>query len=193
VTIDIGTGDGRAALANAAREPTTLVIGLDANAAAMAESSRRAARSPRKGGLENALFLIASAEAPPVELRKLAERVTIRFPWGSLLRGCLGGDREIAAGIASTLAPGGELELLLAPADRDLLGGLPTGPAAVIEAAARAFEPFGLRVGDAGEATAALMRASGSTWACRLLSNPSSARRAVAMRLMAEAVTMARR
>ena len=49
-------------LAAAAAEPATLVIGVDANAAGMAESSRRAARG---GALPNALFAVAAAEHPP--------------------------------------------------------------------------------------------------------------------------------
>ena len=64
MTIDAGTGDGRAVLAAAAGEPATLVLGLDANAAGMAEASRRAARSGRRGGLPNAAFVLAAAESP---------------------------------------------------------------------------------------------------------------------------------
>jgi len=49
-------------LAAAAARPDTLVIGVDANAAGMAEASRRAAR---RGALPNALFVVAAAEHPP--------------------------------------------------------------------------------------------------------------------------------
>jgi 16S rRNA (adenine(1408)-N(1))-methyltransferase len=77
VTIDVGTGDGRAVLATAAREPRTLAIGLDASAAAMAEASRRASSPARKGGLENARFVVTAAEAPPAPLRGVAELVTL--------------------------------------------------------------------------------------------------------------------
>jgi hypothetical protein len=49
-------------LAAAAEHPDALVIGLDANAAAMAEASRRAAR---RDVLPNALFAVAAAEHPP--------------------------------------------------------------------------------------------------------------------------------
>jgi 16S rRNA (adenine(1408)-N(1))-methyltransferase len=49
-------------LAAAAARPDTLVIGVDANAAGMAESSRRAAR---RGVLPKALFAVAAAEHPP--------------------------------------------------------------------------------------------------------------------------------
>jgi 16S rRNA (adenine(1408)-N(1))-methyltransferase len=109
VTIDVGTGDGRAVLFIAAAEPTTLAIGIDANAASMAEASRRAAGPPRKGGLANALFVVAAAEAPPEELRGLAARVTVLFPWGSLLRGCLGAHASVAEGMAGLVAPDGTL------------------------------------------------------------------------------------
>jgi 16S rRNA (adenine(1408)-N(1))-methyltransferase len=62
VALDLGTGDGRAVLAAAAARPDTLVIGVDASATAMNESSRRAAR---RGALPNALFAVAAAEHPP--------------------------------------------------------------------------------------------------------------------------------
>lgn len=61
MALDLGTGDGRAVLAAAAAQPDTLVVGVDANAAAMAEASRRAARRD----LRNALFIVAAAEHPP--------------------------------------------------------------------------------------------------------------------------------
>ena len=193
MTIDVGTGDGRAVLAIAAAESTTLVIGIDANAAAMAEASRRAAGPARKGGLENALFVLAAAEAPPEELRALTARVTVMFPWGSLLRGCLGDDPGVAEGIAGLLAPDGTLELLVAPADRDGLDGLPTDPAAVIGATTTTFDALGLRLVEARIATDAEVRASGSTWARRLLSNPTTRRPVLAMRFTAEGVTMTSR
>lgn len=180
-------------LATAAAEPSTLVIGLDADAASMAESSRRAAGPARKGGLANALFVLAAAEAPRAELCALATRVTVLFPWGSLLRGCLGADASVAHGIASLLAPDGTLELLLAPAGRDGLDGLPTDPAAVIGAATATFDALGLRLVEAHAATDVEVRASGSTWARRLLSNPTTHRQVLAMQFVAEGVTMASR
>jgi 16S rRNA (adenine(1408)-N(1))-methyltransferase len=180
-------------LAIAAAEPTTLVIGIDANAASMAEASRRAAGPARKGGLENVLFVLAAAEAPPEELRELAARVTVLFPWGSLLRGCLGRDAAVARGIAELVAPGGILELLVAPADRDGLTGTPTDPAAVTAAASRTFCGLGFRLVEARSASDLEVRTSGSTWARRLLSNPAARRQVVAMRFAAEGVTMTSR
>ena len=168
MTIDAGTGDGRAVLAAAARAPATLVLGLDANAASMAEASRRAARSPRKGGLANAAFVVAAAEAPPTELAGLAHLVTVQLPWGSLLRGVVGRDVAVAAGLAGLVKEQGVLELLLAPMDRDGLDGVPTTPYALVEGAAAAFAPHGFAVDLVCERSAAEIRASGSTWARRL-------------------------
>lgn len=168
MTIDVGTGDGRAVLARAAREPTTLALGIDASAVAMAEASRRAARPARKGGLENVRFVVASAAALPAALQGRASLVTVLFPWGSLLRGCLGLDDAVAASLAGLAAPGGVLELVLAPAAKDGLEGVPTTEAAIIAAATRAFEPHGLEVKVARTATPVEVASSGSSWARRL-------------------------
>ena len=168
MTIDVGTGDGRAVLAAAAREPTSLALGIDANAAAMAEASRRAARAERKGGLENVRFVLAAAESLPAELHGRASLVTVLFPWGSLLRGCLNLDDAVAAGLAGLVAPDGVLELVLAPAAKDGLEGVPTTEAAIIASATRAFEPHGLEVKVARTATPVEVAATGSSWARRL-------------------------
>lgn len=175
----MGTGDGRAVLEAAVAAPRALSIGLDANAAAMAESSRRATRPAAKGGRPNAMFFLAAAEAMPSELDSLADLVTVRFPWGSLLRGCVGADAAVAAGLARLVRSGGALELLLAPADRDGLAGVPTEPVRVIAATSAAFASFGFVPEEARGATDAEIRASRSTWARRLLGGSSTTRRPV--------------
>jgi 16S rRNA (adenine(1408)-N(1))-methyltransferase len=169
VAIDIGTGDGRAVLEAARRDPDRLVVGVDANAASMAEASRRAAMTLRRGGLPNALFVVAGAATMPAELASVASSATVTFPWGSLLRGCLGRDADVARGIGSVLRPGGRLGLVLAPAARDHLDDLPTTPDAVMAAARATFEELGLVFVSAGVVTPDALAASGSTWARRLL------------------------
>lgn len=171
-------------LATAAREPRTLVIGLDANAPAMAEASRRAAGPARKGGLANAAFILATAETPPPELRGAADRVGVLFPWGSLLRGCVGGDARVAAGVAGLVAPAGTLELLLAPSVRDGLDGLPLELEALVAAVRSAFEGMGLGLELARPASDAEVRDSGSTWARRLGSQRPTDRRVMLMQLV---------
>jgi 16S rRNA (adenine(1408)-N(1))-methyltransferase len=168
VPIDAGTGDGRAVLAAATREPATLVLGLDANAASMADSSRRAARPARKGGLPNAGFVLAAVESLPAELRGVASLVTVRFPWGSLLRGVVGRDGLIAAGLASLVTPAGALELLVAPMERDGLDGVPTSVENLVAGAAKAFAEHGFGIDRAQVLTPAEIRVTGSTWARRL-------------------------
>jgi 16S rRNA (adenine(1408)-N(1))-methyltransferase len=184
VTIDVGTGDGRAVLAAATRAPRTLVLGLDAVAAAMAESSRRAAGPARKGGLPNAAFVVGSAEAPPAALCGIADLVTVRFPWGSLLRGCVGRDEAVAAGIAGLVRAGGTLELLLAPAARDGLEGMPTELKGIREATFAAFARHGFDLACARAPTPAEVAASGSTWARRLGSQRQADRFVMLVRLV---------
>ena len=164
----MGTGAGRAVLAAAAREPTTLALGIDASAAAMAEASRRAAGPTRKGGLENVRFVLAAAETLPGDLAGRAALVTVLFPWGSLLRGCLGLDDVVAGGLAGLVARGGVLEMLLAPDERARLNGVPTTESGILAAATRAFAPHGLDVLLARTATPAEIAATGSSWARRL-------------------------
>jgi hypothetical protein len=168
VTIDMGTGDGRAVLVAATREPATLFLGIDASAAAMNDASRRAARTARKGGLPNARFLLAAAESLPAELTGTASRVNVLFPWGSLLRGCVGADGAVADGLGLLVATNGTLEVMLAPAERDGLGAFPATPGELVEAVARTFEARGLEVIDARQASPEEVAATGSSWARRL-------------------------
>jgi 16S rRNA (adenine(1408)-N(1))-methyltransferase len=52
----------------------------------MRESSRRADAKPAKGGAPNAIYIVSGVEALPDELKGIATRLTIQYPWGSLLR-----------------------------------------------------------------------------------------------------------
>jgi len=174
VIVDLGTGDGRAVLAAAAADPRALVIGLDADASAMAESSRRAARPARKGGLANALFVVGAAELPPVELCGIADTVTVWFPWGSLLRGVLGLDDAAARGIASLPRPdGGLVDAFLSVTARDGLDGVRVLDATVVGRLADAHRRFGLELVSAAPASIDDVRATRSSWGRRLLASGS--------------------
>ena len=183
MTIDVGTGDGRAVLNAAAREPSTLVLGLDASAAAMAESSRRAAGPARKGGRPNARFIVAAAESPPAGLGGAGDLVTVRFPWGSLLRGVVGLDDPVACGVAGLVAERGTLELLVAPSQRDRLTGVPTESDHLLDAVARTFAALGFDLAMAREPTSDEIRGTASTWARRLLTTRVADRRVMLVRL----------
>ncbi|HET7726885.1 MAG TPA: hypothetical protein VFK54_06105 [Candidatus Limnocylindrales bacterium] len=157
-------------LARAAAQPTTLVIGIDAVASALAVSSARAARPARKGGLANALFAVASAEAPPPELLGRVPELTVLFPWGSLLRGVVGVDPAAAAGLAGLLAPEGRLVALVATHPRDRLADIPCAGQLLADPSplGRRWEEYGLTLCSLRAATAAEARATGSSWARRL-------------------------
>ena len=166
--VDLGTGDGRFVLAAAAADPNILVIGVDASADAMAEASRRAAGPARRGGLPNALFVVAAAEALPPELDAAADIVTIHLPWGSLLRGALALDEAVASGIAGLVAPGGRVDMLVAPAARDRLDGLVDIERRLENGLAGDWRRLGLELRDARPATEEDIAAARTTWSRRL-------------------------
>ena len=155
-------------LAAAAAEPDRLVVGVDASAAAMAEASRRAARRPERGGLPNALFVVAAAEALPAELDGLAGLVTVHFPWGSLLRGLLTADPAVLAGLARVLRPGGTLSMLVSSTDRDRGAGVGPIDRPALAVLAGAYARQGLAVTRVRPATPDDVAASRSTWGRRL-------------------------
>ena len=95
------------------------MLGIDADARAPAEASRRVARRARSADDRRTWFVAAGVEALPAALTGLADLVTVRFPWGSLLRGVLGVDTGVAASIARLVAPGGHLEITLSLVERD--------------------------------------------------------------------------
>jgi 16S rRNA (adenine(1408)-N(1))-methyltransferase len=165
VIVDAGTGDGRAVLRHASSEPGSLIIGLDAAADPMAETSRRAARR----GPRNAVFLAAGIEAVAGSpLGGRADLVTIRFPWGSLLRGMLGLDGTALCGVASLLAPEGRLEVLASIVPSDHVDGVECLDVAAVPAIRRAWSAAGLDLVEVRPATGEEVLASGSTWARRL-------------------------
>ena len=155
-------------LATAAEQPDALVIGVDASANAMSEASRRAARPARRGGLPNARFVVAAAEALPPELDGCADALSVHFPWGSLLRGLLDADPAILAGIARVTRPGAAVTFLLSVTEHDRS----IGPAALDERTFAALAPryaaHGLGLGEARPATPDDLSRAHSTWAKRL-------------------------
>lgn len=171
LTVDVGTGTGRAVLAEASKAPSTLVVGLDADAASLVEASRRGAASPSRGGRPNALFVVGAAEELPGAFEGLVDAVSVRFPWGSLLSGAIGEPGPVASGLAAMLRPGGELTLLVAlqPKDGydDLLP-LVTEPDRLAERLREVYGGLGLELLDSRWATSDEVAAAQSSWARRL-------------------------
>ena len=171
IVLDVGTGTGRAVLAEADADPEALVVGLDADAASLSEVSRRAARSSRKGGRPNALFVVAAAEELPGPFAGLVDEVSVRFPWGSLLRGAVGGEDPVAGGLAGCLRPGGELRILTAlqPRDgHDELLPLVEDPDRLAAHLTAVYAPLGIRLLECRLASAAEVATAESSWARRL-------------------------
>jgi hypothetical protein len=96
----------------AARAPERFVIGVDANADGLRETSRRLAAKPARGGLSNAwLARLALADAPGT-LDSLADVLTVLLPWGSLLRAAAGHDEPALRALRALCKPGAKLRVL---------------------------------------------------------------------------------
>ena len=113
VLVDIGTGDGSFVLRSAREHPDWLCIGVDPVAEAMAGTSRRAAAKPARGGVGNALFLVASVENLPRELAGVAARVTVNYPWGSLLKALVVPLPPMLSNIAGVARTGARFDFLI--------------------------------------------------------------------------------
>ena len=85
VIIDIGTGDGRFVYELAKQHPDKVIIGIDPNHKSLIEKSLKIYKKKEKGGLSNALYVLAGVENLPPELMGVANQIFINFPWGSLL------------------------------------------------------------------------------------------------------------
>ena len=165
--MDLGTGDGRHVLARAAVTPDELVVGVDANASAMADASRRAARSR----LSNAIFVAADAAGLPDGLAGFADLVTIHFPWGSLLHGAASADPRLTR----LLAPGGRLRLLLSASPVDARAGLENLDPEAIECA---YRSAGLDIVASRPASFDDAAAAHSSWGKRLMRKAGTDRNA---------------
>lgn len=105
--VDVGTGDGRFAYAYAGAHPESFVVGVDAIAERLEELSLKAARKPAKGGRGNVVFVRASVEEPPPELRGWADEVFVLLPWGALLVGTMLAEPGVMTGLVGLAKPRG--------------------------------------------------------------------------------------
>src|SRR5262245_36825241 len=124
----------------------------------MADASRRAARQPARGGLPNALFVVAAAESPPAELTGLADEIRILFPWGSLLRGVLGRDPRVACGITALARPGARVSAIVSVTATDAVDGIDSIDATVIDEVAQDTRLTWIRLPEAWPVDIAMWR-----------------------------------
>jgi len=113
VVVDIGTGDGRFVYNSARANPSKFYIGIDANTKPLEKISMKATRKPLRGGLPNILFVQAAVENLPEELNETADEIHIHFPWGSLLRAVLLGDKAVLASLRRICAPECLIEIII--------------------------------------------------------------------------------
>jgi len=156
VLLDLGAGDGRFVAQMARVYPDSLAIGIDACRENLIEQSRRAQK--------NAVFLVANALTLPEELTEIATRLTINFPWGSLLTGLLD-DPAFCARLVSLVRPGTTLEVALNGGALTEVGWTLEASAARVQSNLRAAG-FALRAPLAWGA--AELRVCPTTWARRL-------------------------
>jgi hypothetical protein len=93
----------------ARRDASRLFIAIDPVADAMAASANRACRDR----LGNVLFVVAAVEALPVELDGVADRITVLFPWGSLLAGVARPEPAVLAALVRIARPGAALDVVI--------------------------------------------------------------------------------
>ena len=113
VIVDIGTGDGKFVYEMSRAHPEWFYIGIDPARENLEEYSAKIYRKPNKGGLSNALYLIASVEDLPTELEGLAEVIYINFPWGRLLEAVILADQQMLLNVAMISNPGASMEMLI--------------------------------------------------------------------------------
>lgn len=78
----------------------------------MEHYAHKASRSKNKGGLDNLLFVVASAEAVPEELDGLISDITILFPWGSLLKAVASADGQFLESLKRITTKNATLRIL---------------------------------------------------------------------------------
>lgn len=144
-----------------------MFVALDADAQAMADASRRAARPPRKGGRPNVIFLAAAAEALPGALFCFADEATVILPWGSLLVAVLDPPSATLAGIIGCLKESGRLTVLVSAQERDRIGGGELDGDAILDVA-DAHRSAGYFVEELRLATRADVELLSSGWGRRL-------------------------
>jgi 16S rRNA (adenine(1408)-N(1))-methyltransferase len=174
VKIDVGAGDGRFAYRYASTHAGRFVIGIDPVAENLRELSAKAARKPERGGLANVLYVVASIEQMPAELRGIADEVFVTLPWGSLMRGIILADDTVLGGLALLARDGAALRIVLNtrifddPVPLDVRDLPDVTPDYVRETLAPAFARHGIAITETRFMDADEVAAIETTWAKRL-------------------------
>jgi hypothetical protein len=136
--------------------------GRSASTCARPACGQQGARRKAPG---NALFVVADALMLPGELQGLATRVTVIFPWGSLLRALVGADAGLLAGVKALANGPTTLDVVLIGGALAEVG-LPLEPGG--ERVAAALRQTGASVGAPCHIGPSDLRNYPTTWAKRL-------------------------
>jgi hypothetical protein len=121
--------------------------------------------------VDNLVLVQAHAEDPPAELVACASRVTVYFPWASLLHAVVGANERGLAGLAALCREGGHIEAVFShePARDGAVAEMPELSASFFadELAAR-YRSVGLELREAAAISRADVRALPTSWAKRL-------------------------
>jgi len=140
-------------------------VAIDAHPHAMADASRRS----RRQKLANLLLVAARAEELPSELDRVADGVTIHFPWGSLLAGLLNVDESgVAASLARITRPGCDVKAVLSITERERALGLPLLDRSLEGRLATRYAAHGLELAEWRPASQQEIADTRSSWAKRL-------------------------
>lgn len=134
----------------------------------MRDASRLAARQAKKGGLPNALFVLAACENLPAELDGRVDEMRITLPWGSLLRGAICAEPWLVDGMHRLLRPCAEVRMLLSVTERDATMGLPVLDAGSLDGLAHTYRTLGFKPLEVRAASLEDARESRSSWVRRL-------------------------
>ena len=143
-------------------------MGIDADASAMSEVSRRAARSTARGELPNTLFIAAAAEEMPGPLAGTADSITIALPWSSLLRAVLDPGSAAFTRISATAKPCAQIEVLVSSTGRDAASEGLLLDESFAASLAKRYAAAGVRVKEYRPASAADVVRVSSGWGQRL-------------------------
>ena len=139
-----------------------LAIALDPSV----DRLRVGARTALRQKIANVLFVVARLEDSPCELDGAADRITVTFPWGSLLRGLVHADPAVLRPLARMARPGAQVEVLLSVEDRDAASGVATADVDRVARRRAEFLDAGLAL--AGVRAAVTSDLAGTTWGKRL-------------------------
>jgi 16S rRNA (adenine(1408)-N(1))-methyltransferase len=159
--LDLGTGDGRYVTHLAAKLPSWFIVGVDA--------CREPLRAHARTTAPNALFVIANGLSLPAELAALAHRVSLNFPWGSLLEGLVEGHHGLLHGLNQVTRPDTLLELRL---NGGAVAELGLSTTECLSRVNHVLHTAGWRCGQVQHLEARQLRSLPSTWARRLAHGP---------------------